>query len=256
MENCIVQNLDIYGISLDNYTSYKHIIFAEYSVNTIKNNIIRNIWDSNDPGYGIGILIHYNAYSKIENNIIERVRQGIQLNLFGTQNKTLLGEATIVNNTIVSRRVGLWINQLENFSFNFLVENNQVSLSNGAEISKLYGIQVTSSSAEMELIIKNNMVDGYAAGLVAWNNRQTFSLQFASNNVSNCEVGVLSTSNHGQYGLGNNSHALEVKSNTFINEVNTKYKIINNSSSAHLQFKGAKANEIEISGSGEITILD
>ena len=100
--NNIVKN--IYYTGIDFYNEYN--FGASTSGNTISNNKFDNI--SPAGPYGLAVLIYKNCYTDITDNVMTRVRVGVQTgNFFSGDAGT---SHDITDNTIESARIGVWHN--------------------------------------------------------------------------------------------------------------------------------------------------
>jgi len=118
VRNNIIKNLNYAGIDFYN--------FYNAGASTYDNIITDNKFDNIIPSsFGIGILIYNNCYTSITNNVMTRVRVGVQTGNF--YNSDLGSNHSISNNEIESYRLGIFHNLAYTNSATFIISNNNIT---------------------------------------------------------------------------------------------------------------------------------
>jgi len=190
IENNIIRNTSYTGIDLYNFTNSG----GATSNNFITNNLIENLGAFN---WGVGILIYNNFYAEIANNTINDVRVGVQTGNFYQANPGTT--ASIVNNEIASRRVGIFYNLHYSDASLFDVNTNDISGVNDPSApmnARWFGMLISSQQTAVDANFVGNSIDGSAivdylsAGLVAWNTPTSADLRIEGGSVEGVDYGA------------------------------------------------------------------
>ncbi|HEX5626046.1 MAG TPA: right-handed parallel beta-helix repeat-containing protein, partial [Saprospiraceae bacterium] len=192
VKNNIVKNLSYAGMDFYNYTSGG----AVTSNNVITNNKFDNIQPNT---FGIGILIYNNFYARIEDNVMTRVRIGVQTGNFYLANTG--STQSISDNTIESSRLGLFYNLMYGSASSFTVQNNVFTTYTGSTNNE--GMLISSIGGAVTVAINNNNIDGAKAGIDFWNCTATTPVTMTGGQITNCQYGVFANNYDGYSSNGN-----------------------------------------------------
>ncbi len=207
IQNNIIQNTSYSGLDLYNYTNSG----GATSDNVISHNLIRNL-GGGGFGWGIGILVYNNFFATIEDNEIDNVRVGIQTGNYYQPNP---GEAaSISNNQIATRRLGIFYNLAYTNASAFTISGNTITADAPAADESLThwdGILLSSQSAAALPAITGNNIDGSGTTLLrsgynVWNTT-TPGLTISGGSVSNVDYGVFVNNFEGYSSNANNTAA-------------------------------------------------
>jgi hypothetical protein len=142
--NNIIQNLSYFGV-----TMYDFPAAVPSSGNVISNNKFQDLgtYDATSgiDYWGGGVLVYNNQYASITNNCMTNVRLGVQTGNFHLANPG--AAATISNNTIQARRVGIFHNLHYGASTSPITLNtNTITALNNTNETRWYGIFMGSLS--------------------------------------------------------------------------------------------------------------
>lgn len=190
VQNNIIRNTSYTGIDLYNYSNSG----GATSNNFIRNNLIENLGAFN---WGIGVLIYNNFYAEITDNVINDVRVGIQTGNFYQANPGTT--ASIVDNDIAARRVGIFYNLHYSDASLFDVNSNDISGVNDLSApmdARWFGMLISSQQSAVDANFVGNEIDGAAivdylsAGIVAWNTPTSSELRIEGGSVTGVDYGV------------------------------------------------------------------
>ncbi|MGB4852190.1 MAG: DUF1565 domain-containing protein, partial [Ignavibacteria bacterium] len=186
ISNNIVKNLNYAGIDLYNYYNGGAATFD----NLVTDNKFDNILPS---AYGIGIIIYNNCYTNITNNVMTRVRIGIQTGNFSSAD---LGSGhSITNNNIESYRLGIFHNLLYTNAATFIISNNVFTTVTGAPNN--IGIELSSIGSAVGVTVTDNNVTGARNGYNLWNCTSTNTVTISGGVLTNCNTGVFANNYDG-----------------------------------------------------------
>ncbi|MBS1550701.1 MAG: hypothetical protein JST15_01370, partial [Bacteroidetes bacterium] len=186
ISNNIVKNLNYAGIDLYNYYNGGAATFD----NLVTDNKFDNIIPSS---YGIGVLIYNNCYTTITNNVMTRVRIGVQTGNFYSPD---LGTGhTIAYNTIESYRLGIFHNLAYTNATAFIIANNAFTTVTGAPNNN--GIELSSIGSAVGVSVTDNNVTGARNGINFWNCTSSNTVTVSGGIISNCNVGVFANNYDG-----------------------------------------------------------
>ncbi len=188
VQNNIVQNTSYSGFDFYNYNNSG----GATSDNVITQNWIKNLGAF---GWGIGILVYNNFYAEITDNLIEDVRVGVQTGNFYQANPG--AAATISNNEINARRLGVFYNLHYSNASPWTLDSNAISAADDASVPNWFGMLISSQQTAVDATITNNTIDGSgvnaattATGYTVWNTPTTADLTITGGTVSGVNYGV------------------------------------------------------------------
>ncbi len=168
------------------------------SGNEVIDNLIEDIgtYDTNSgvEFYGMGILIHNNAYTKVHNNVLTNVRTGIQTGNFSQSSPDALFDHGIRNNTITTRRRGIFHNTF--YASNpsaYPVEANTITgLLDGNETA-WDGILISTMS--VPAVVKDNIINigtavGPSEGIEVWNTPASNPVEISGGTITGVQTGI------------------------------------------------------------------
>jgi hypothetical protein len=179
ISNNIVKNLNYAGIDLYNYYNGGAATFDNIVTDNRFDNIIPTQW-------GMGIIIYNNCYTSITNNVMTRVRIGIQTGNFYSAD---LGSGhSITNNSIESYRLGIFHNLLYTNAATFIISNNVFTTVTGAPNN--IGIELSSIGSAVGVTVTDNNITGARNGYNLWNCTSTNTVTITGGVLTNCNTGV------------------------------------------------------------------
>lgn len=162
VKNNIITNLNYAGVDFYNDSNSG----AATSGNLVDQNKFDNLMPS---VYGIGVLIYNNAYTSITNNVMTRVRVGIQT---GNFEKADPGNSrTFEANTIEASRRGIFHNLAYSNASDLTIKGNTITAYAGT--TRHDGIMISSLQGNVGVMVENNIINGVANVTNAyqlWNN--------------------------------------------------------------------------------------
>lgn len=198
VKNNIIQNLNYAGVDLYNDTNGG----AATSGNLVSQNKFDNIIPAT---FGIGVLIYNNAYANISNNVMTRVRLGIQTGNFSQADP---GDShTFESNIIEAGRKGIFHNLAYQNAANFNIKNNIITALAGT--TRHDGIMISSMANNVTAIVENNTITGIAnvsTGYQLWNNPSNL-VTIKGGTVSNVQNGVFANNFDGYPDAGSNAES-------------------------------------------------
>ena len=158
------------------------------------------------PYWGGAVLVHNNAYAKIENNVMENVRIGVQTGNFYQPTPDAAFEHGIRNNNVTARRRGVFHNLAYSNASLYPIENNIFTALDEANESRWDGILFSSLSVPASAL--NNAIDGTLAtaasnGYEVWNVSPDANLTVGGGTVSGVDNGIFMNNYEGYNSNGN-----------------------------------------------------
>ncbi|MFZ1296405.1 MAG: LamG-like jellyroll fold domain-containing protein, partial [Saprospiraceae bacterium] len=179
VSNNIVKNLNYAGIDFYNYYNG--------GASTTGNSITENKFDNIIPTqYGIGALIYNNCYTSITDNVMTRVRVGIQTGNF--YNADAGTSHTISGNDIESSRRGIFHNLAYTNATTFDISNNDFTTVAGATYND--GISISSIQSAVGVTLTNNNVTDARSGYNLWNCPTSNTVTINGGVLTDCQIGV------------------------------------------------------------------
>jgi len=241
ISNNILRNVTYAGIDMYNYYNSG----ASTSNNYITGNKIDNIAQA---PYGIGVLIYNNFYAAIENNVMTRVRAGVQTGNFYNANTG--STSSISNNTIEASRRGIFHNLAYGSAGSFTIAGNTIS--NPTSDPTMIGLSLSAIGDAVGANVTGNNINGAYAGVDFWNCTSTPAINVNGGLITNCTYGVVA-SNYDGYNSNANSSAVKMSGVTVtgstIAGVHVKDNPLN-SNGATIQL--TVDTDCEINGTGQL----
>ncbi|MDQ3018203.1 MAG: Ig-like domain-containing protein, partial [Bacteroidota bacterium] len=156
--------------------------------NFITGNKLDNIEQS---PYGIGILIYNNFYAAIDNNVMTRVRAGVQTGNFFSANTGTTN--SISNNSITSSRRGIFHNLAYGTASAFNIQTNTIATSAGS----LNHLGISLSSLSVGANVSGNNISGAYAGVDFWNCSAAANVTVSGGAITGCQYGVVASNYDG-----------------------------------------------------------
>ncbi|MGI2336902.1 MAG: HYR domain-containing protein, partial [Dehalogenimonas sp.] len=203
ISNNIIKNLNYAGIDFYNYTNSG----AATTGNTIENNLFDNIVPAQ---YGVAILIYNNCYTNITNNVMTRVRVGIQTGNFYQADPG--NSRSISNNNIQTSRRGIFHNLAYSNASTFTISGNSITASSTGLGTDWDGILLSSLSVPSNST--NNTITGPVSALSSqgyeiWNVKSNAPASIIGGSVTGVDIGVFANNFEGYSSNGGDgAHAV------------------------------------------------
>ncbi|MCE7926486.1 MAG: HYR domain-containing protein, partial [Haliscomenobacteraceae bacterium CHB4] len=241
ISNNIVKNLSYAGMDFYNYYNSGGVTTDNY----ITNNKIDNIEQS---PYGIGVLIYNNFYADITDNVMTRVRVGVQTGNFYSANTG--STQTIGDNEIKSSRRGIFHNLAYGSASAFNITNNIITTTVGA--ANHLGISLSSIGGTVGVNVSGNDIDGAYAGVDFWNCESTNTVTVNGGNITNCQYGVFA-SNYDGYASNANTSTVAISGVTVTGATTAGVYVKDNPlNSNNADITLIVDNDCEINGTGQL----
>ncbi len=209
ISNNIVQNLSYFGIELYDYPAA-----VPSAGNIVSNNKIQDL-GTYDPTSGIafwggGVLLYNNQYAEVENNCMTNVRIGVQTGNFHLSNPGGAEYQSIANNTIQSRRVGIFHNLHYSAASPITLSGNTLTTLDNSNDGGWRGILLGSLSVAST--VTNNTVNGTGStrpvieGINVWNCQTAPAISGGA--ISNVQLGINVNNFEGYASNANNTVAV------------------------------------------------
>jgi hypothetical protein len=196
--NIVVEN------NILKYGTYNSICFYNWTDqsatagNYIRYNLIEDMGEMT-YGWGIGILNYNNFYADVTDNVMNRVRTGIQTGNFFRANPGTTGK--ISNNLINTWRTGIFHNLWYSDASTISVDNNSINaITFPGFTEKWNGILLTSFGGDVNTLVVDNIIDiptevtdaltNPATGYHIWNDTTTADLTLSGGSVTGGDFGV------------------------------------------------------------------
>ena len=218
VENNILMRATYAGMDFYNYNNGT----AATSNNYIRYNRIEDIGETTF-NWGIGILITRNFYADVTDNVIARTRTGLQVDLHNKTNPGTTG--SVMNNTISTWRLGLFLNQQWSGLTPFTISGNTFTAENFTGATKWSGILVSTVTGAANATISDNDITipvtvsysapGYTAGYNVWNVTTSAPIAISGGTVTGGDYGVF-VNNFEGYSANANNTAIKVDGVTIL----------------------------------------
>ena len=192
VENNILKRSTYSGIDFYNYTNT-----AATAGNYIRYNLFEDIGETTYNS-GIGILVYNNFYADITDNVLNRVRVGIQTGNFEKANPGTTGR--IGNNVINAWRLGIFHNMWYSNASVISVDHNTINAVTYPGATKWNGMLLSTFQGTTNTIVADNVINipatvsfpapGYTAGYNVWNTTTTAPLTISGGTVTGGDYGV------------------------------------------------------------------
>ncbi|MCX6306917.1 MAG: DUF1565 domain-containing protein [Bacteroidetes bacterium] len=178
--NNILKNINYSGIDLYNYYNSGAATTGNVISNNKFDNILPNAW-------GMGIVIYNNCYTNITDNVMTRVRIGIQTGNFSQADPGGTSHS-ITENAIESKRLGIFHNLAYSGATTFDISNNDITTYSGS--TNNIGIEISSIQTAVGANVSGNNVTGALEGIDLWNCPTTNTVTVTGGTLTNCTTGV------------------------------------------------------------------
>lgn len=206
---------------------------------TISNNIIKDL-GSYDPAtglalWGLGVLLYNNAYADVSSNQILNVRNGVQTGNFYRATPDPLFAHGIRDNTITTRRRGIFHNLAYSAATAFEVHDNAIS--GIADINETQWDGILFSSLSVPASAQNNVIDVGTAtapsqGIEVWNVKSTHPVAISGGTVNGVDIGVF-VNNYDGYASNGGDGAHASISDLTIDANDYGIRVLDNPASTH-----------------------
>ena len=214
VRNNIITNLVYFGVDNFGWYNYNN---PPTSGHLVDDNLFTDLGTyGTGSGYdfwGGGVLIYNDNYTRITNNTMTNVRIGVQTGNFHAANPGDPMFQVIDNNTIETRRRGIFYNLHTGPNVEPLtVSNNDITAIAEANEVTWDGILMSSLSDAVGLV-QNNTIDGSAAihpsqGFEVWNVNPNAPVHIDGGSASNVDIGVFVNNFEGYNSDGGNTAGL------------------------------------------------
>ncbi|HEY5838014.1 MAG TPA: Calx-beta domain-containing protein, partial [Pyrinomonadaceae bacterium] len=207
--NNIIQNLERYGVYLSGVNSGAQVLAG----NNVGNNKIDNLPSGNNfgGGRGQGIGFGWNVYGSAAFNVMTRVNVGWS---DANHYQASTGAATVVsNNEIRAYHRGIFHSlQYGNASTATISDNNIFAETNGdfPASSTNFGIELSSISSAVDVVVTNNNSTGNVYGILLWNLPTTATITVSGGTLTNNFYGIHATNDDPQFGAVSTATSAQV----------------------------------------------
>jgi hypothetical protein len=208
VSNNIIKNVSYFGVELYDYPSG-----VPSAGNEVVNNQILDLgtYDATSgiAFWGGGVILYNNQYTKVENNCMTNVRLGIQTGNFYSANPGSSAYQSISNNTIQSRRVGIFHNLHYSAASAYTISGNTLTTLDNSNDGGWRGVLLGSLSVASTL--SNNTINGTGStrpvveGINVWNCQIAPAITGGS--ISNVHLGINVNNYEGYNSDANNTTA-------------------------------------------------
>jgi hypothetical protein len=206
VQNNIIQNLERYGVLVDNVPARTPSAGNDVSFNKIDNLPSGNNFGG---GRGRGIAFEENVYGSATFNVMTRVNVGWQDDNY---NLASPGAGTLVDhNQIHTYHRGIFHNLQYQDATAATITNNQIfAETNGDSPASTtnFGVELSSIQSAVGVTVTDNSSTGNVYGILLWNLPTTNTINVSGGTLSGNQYGVLATSNDPQFGAGAASQAM------------------------------------------------
>lgn len=213
VKNNVFKNLSYFGVTLYDYPAG-----VPSSGHEISNNKFQD-FGTYDAGSGLafwggGVLLHNNQYAVVKNNCMENVRIGVQTGNFSQANPGAASYQVINNNTISTRRLGIFHNLHYGTTSGYTLSNNTITAVGNANETRWSGILL--SSLSVASTSSGNTIDGSGtnvtqvntSGYQVWNVKNTFPASISGGSVMGVDMGLFANNFEGyNSNAGDGAHA-------------------------------------------------
>jgi uncharacterized delta-60 repeat protein len=195
VENNVLQNFSYAGFDFYNYFNSG----AATGNNTISNNKLDNIGYA-PYGFGIGALLYNNFYANVTDNVMTRVRLGVQTGNFNLADPGSLH--SISNNTISATRSGIFDNLFYQNASTFTIAGNTITAGNDPSATRWDGVEVASFQSGVSVSLQNNTIQAGGvtqptAGYELWNDPTSGAIDISGGSVTGATYGVFANNYDG-----------------------------------------------------------
>lgn len=198
VQNNIIQNLERYGVLVDNTASR-----SAKAGNDISYNKIDNLPSGNNFGgdRGRATAFEENIYGTVSYNVITRVNVGWQDDNYDQASP---GAGTLIDhNTISTYHRGIFHNLQYSNATAATISNNTISAETNGQFpasSTNFGIELASIFGTVGETVSNNNISGNVYGIVVWGVGSTGAVTVSGGTLTGNQYGIYVTSTDPQFG--------------------------------------------------------
>ncbi len=215
ISNNIIKNVSYFAVELYDFPSNPTNLpgAVPSAGNVVSNNKILDL-GTYDPTSGIsfwggGVLLYNNQYARVENNCMTNVRIGVQTGNFNAANPGAASYQEISNNTIQSRRVGVFHNLHYSAASPLTLSGNTFTTLDNSNDGGWRGMLLGSLSVASTLT--NNTINGAGSTRPVIEGINVWNCQVAPNitggTISNVQLGINVNNYEGYASDANNTIA-------------------------------------------------
>ena len=215
IQNNVIQNLERYGVLLDNVAAR-----TATAGNDVSHNKIDNLPSGNNFGgeRGRGAAFEENVYGTFSYNVVTRVNVGWQNDNYDQASP---GAGTLIdNNTISTYHRGIFHNLQYSNATAATISNNTISAETAGDFpasATNFGIEVSSLQGTVGVNVIDNDVTGTVYGVLLWNNPTTGSIAVSGGTLTGNQYGIFATSNDDQFGGASGASQATISDVTIVN---------------------------------------
>lgn len=200
VQHCIIQNLERYGVLADNIPSRTPVSGTDVSYNKID-----NLPSGNNFGgdRGRGVAFEENHYGFVRYNVMTRVNVGWQNDNYNLASPG--SGSAVTNNEIHAYHRGIFHNLQYQDATAAVITDNQIFRETNGDFpasATNFGIELSTISSAVDVIVQNNSVTGNAFGIVLFNLTTTADITVSGGTLGSNQIGLYVTSNDPQFGAG------------------------------------------------------
>jgi hypothetical protein len=220
VQNNILQNLERYGVLVDNVPVRTPNSGNDVSHNKIDNLPAGNNFSTPGGGRGRGVAFEENTYGTCASNVITRVNVGWQDDNYNLPSP---GAATLViGNTISTYYRGIFHNLQYQSATPATISGNNVQVETRGDHSASdsnFGIELASIQGAVNSTVTDNNVTNNIYGILLWNVPTTVPILVSGGTLSGNQYGVWATSHDPQFGPAAASQSI-ISNVTVLNATN------------------------------------
>ncbi|MCR9063534.1 MAG: right-handed parallel beta-helix repeat-containing protein [Cytophagales bacterium] len=257
-ENNIVQNIQYFGVDLFGWGNYNN---PSTTGHRISDNLFKDLgtYDASN-GYdkwGGGVLLYNDNYANVVNNTMDNVRNGIQTGNFHDANPGAPIYQLIENNTIKTRRLGIFFNLHTGASVApMTVSNNTITAIANANELKWNGMLLSSLSNSIGTV-NDNTINGAGTdpatltvnGIEVWNVKSDAPVAISGGTIDNVNTGIFLNNFDGySSNAGDGAHATISGITITPHATGTGIRLLDNPSSTHAAVQATLGAGIIVNG--------
>jgi len=241
VNNLKIRNNIIRNVSYQAVTIFGGTLSAPAtSGHLVSNNLIKNLgtYDvaSGIDSWGGGVLIYNGQYTRVENNVIDSARVGIQTGNFHRANPGSATYQVITGNIIKTRRRGIFHNLQSTNASPYTLSNNELYAVATPGPETLWGA-ILLGSLTTNSTLENNSIDGAASNLATegyniWNVGAATPARIIGGSIKNVGTGIF-VNNYDGYSTNAGSGAHANISGISIEADSIGIRVLDNPLSAH-----------------------
>jgi autotransporter-associated beta strand protein len=242
VQNNIIQNLERYGVLVDNVAAA-----TATAGNNISHNKIDNIPSGNNFGgdRGRGVAFEGNVYGTVSYNVMTRVNVGWQDDNYYLPSP---GAGTVIDhNTISTYHRGIFHNLQYVNATAATISNNTISAETNGDFpasTTNFGIELASIGGNVSETVSNNDVSGNVYGILIWGMGTTGSINVTGGTLTGNQYGIYATSNDPQFGATSGATQATISGVSVVNPTTAGIVIDNSSNIAPVSLAFGSGNSV------------